>query len=103
MKNEEAITYFKAEIEQYQKDYEIQFNHFMGVFYFWIGIVSVPATAGLLTKKVPPENLALLSFLIAILGYFVSAKMYDVRCSQLRYIAGLLLVLFLVMVLIFGW
>jgi hypothetical protein len=79
--------YFKTELEHFQKAYELQFNHFMGVFYFWIGVVTLPSTAGLLTtgKNIPLENLALLSLLIAIVSLFTSLKMFDIRCSQLIY------------------
>jgi len=87
MMTEEIREYFKTELEHFQKSFELQFNHFMGVFYFWIGVVTLPATAGLLTtdKDMPLENLAFLSLLIAIVSLFTSAKMFDIRCSQLKY------------------
>ena len=85
--NEEIRDYYKIELEHFQKSYELQFNHFMGVFYFWIGVVTLPATAGLLTteKAIPSFNLALLSLLIAIVSLFASTKMFDIRCSQHKY------------------
>lgn len=91
MKNEKYQEYFKIELEHFQKAYEIQFNHFMGVFYFWIGVVTIPATAGLLTtdKVISKTNLAYLSLLIAVLAHFISVKMFDIRCSQLRYISNI--------------
>ena len=85
--NEEIRGYYKTELEHFQKAFKLQFNHFMGVFYFWIGVVTLPATAGLLTteKAIPSDNLALLSLLIAIVSLFASKKMFDIRCSQLKY------------------
>lgn len=85
--NEEIRGYYKNELEHFQKAFELQFNHFMGVFYFWIGVVTLPATAGLLTtdKAISSVNLALLSLLIAIISLFASTKLYDIRCSQLKY------------------
>ena len=84
---EDTREFFKIELEHFEKASEIQFNHFMGVFYFWVGVVSIPATAGLLTaENINPKYLAYLSLIIAVLGHFLSAKMFDIRCSQLNYL-----------------
>jgi hypothetical protein len=85
---ENVRDYFQREYEAFLKSYEIQFTHFMGVFYFWITIVTFPATAGLIAKEhaLSEDNFILLLRLLAGLAFFVAAKMYDIRCSQLKYI-----------------
>jgi hypothetical protein len=87
--NKEAHDYLIAELKFYQKAYEIQFTHFMGVFYFWSVVVTAPATAGLLTFSGDANYPAfpILLVLIALMGWFLSAKMFDIRCSQLKYIS----------------
>lgn len=86
----DARDYLNAEIGYFQKAAELQFTHFMQVFYFWTAVVTAPITAGLLftrtdltSNPVFPIFLAL----IALLGWFLSAKMFDIRCSQLKYLA----------------
>ena len=86
--SEELRKFFERESDIFLKYYEIQFNHFMRVFYFWIAVITLPATAGLIAGngKLFQENIALLLYLLAIVGILLSLKMYDIRCSQLRYI-----------------
>jgi hypothetical protein len=84
----EARDYLNTEYNYFRKAYEIQFTHFMGVFYFWTAVVTAPVAAGLLSSK---DNLNSPAFpillgLIAFIGLFLSAKMFDIRCSQLKYI-----------------
>ena len=88
----DARDYLNAEIGYFQKAAELQFTHFMQVFYFWTAIVTAPITAGLVfanaeitAHPVFPIFLAL----IALLGWFLSAKMFDIRCSQLKYLANI--------------
>ena len=57
--NADTHEYFKIELEHFRKLSELQFTHFMGVFYFWIGVVTFPATAGLLTTDIEPPQKAL--------------------------------------------
>ncbi len=57
----------------------------MGVFYFWIAIITAPLTAGLLSDPNLGKVLGILFISIASLGFFLSAKMFDIRKSQLRY------------------
>lgn len=83
----DAIDYLNTELNNFQKASELQFSHFMGVFYFWTLVVSAPVTAGLLTSSNRQYTLGILLLLTAFLGLFLSAKMFDIRCSQLRYIA----------------
>lgn len=81
--------YLKTELDFFQKNAETQFTHFMGVFYFWTAVVSAPVTAGLLATDLGGSNgftLGILLLLIAILGMFLAIKMFDIRCSQLKYI-----------------
>ena len=83
--------YFRAEYEAWLKSYEIQFTHFMGVFYFWVAVVTFPATAGLIASqhRLPSHHFSLLLFLLALLGFFLLAKMSDIRCSQLKYVRNM--------------
>jgi hypothetical protein len=74
-----------------EKAYELQFNHFMGVFYFWTAVVGVPITAGILTNLELNDFEKLTAFgilciVVCFLGFFVSLKMFDIRQSQFRYI-----------------
>jgi len=89
--NPDARKYLETELEHLQKAYELQFTHFMGVFYFWTVVVTAPATAGLLTSgsNTNQTNLPILLLLVALMGWFLSAKMFDIRCSQLRYIINI--------------
>jgi hypothetical protein len=86
--NKDTRDYLNAEFDYFQKSYEIQFTHFMGVFYFWTIVVTAPVTAGLLSKDNlnTPAFPILLGF-VAFIGLFLAAKMFDIRCSQLRYIS----------------
>lgn len=83
----ETLEYLNAELNNFQKASELQFTHFMGVFYFWTLVVSAPVTAGLLTSTGEHRTLGILLLLTSFLGLFLSAKMFDIRCSQLRYIS----------------
>jgi hypothetical protein len=85
----DALDYLKVEIGYFQKATELQFTHFMQVFYFWTAIVTLPITAGLLfsqTEITSSPVFPVFLVLIALLGWFLSAKMYDIRCSQLKYL-----------------
>ena len=83
--------YFIAEYEAWLKSYEVQFTHFMGVFYFWMAVVTFPATAGLIASQhqLSPGKFALLLHFLALLGFFLLAKMSDIRCSQLKYVRNM--------------
>lgn len=87
--DKDARDFLNSQLEFFQKSAELQFTHFMGVFYFWTLVVSAPVTAGLLTSsdKNADSRLGILLLLTAVLGLFLSAKMFDIRCSQLKYIA----------------
>ena len=52
----DARDYLNAQLDYFQKASEIQFTHFMGVFYFWTLVVSAPVTAGLLTSSGEDER-----------------------------------------------
>lgn len=70
-----------------QKSYELQFTHFMGVFYIWIPLVSLPVGAGVLSNLgSKPLALGFLLLFIGVLGFLVSAKMFDIRGAQIRYL-----------------
>ncbi len=67
--------------------YDAQFKHFMGVFYFWITVMTFPGSAGLIAgDHIRPHSLGLLLISLAVLGLFISLKMFDIRCSQLTYV-----------------
>ena len=86
---DEAREFLRIEHDTlFKMAYESQFNHFMGVFYFWIAVVTFPGTAGLIANSATLDNeqFGWLLALIATVGVFLSAKMYDIRCSQLKYI-----------------
>jgi len=91
MSNSKSKDYFIAEYEAWLKSYEVQFTHFMGVFYFWVAVVTFPATAGLIAsqKYLSPANFAILLYFLALIGFFLLAKMSDIRCSQLKYVRNL--------------
>ncbi len=86
-----AVDYLKNELEYFQKAAEVQFTHFMQVFYFWTVVVTAPITAGLLVTPgsftSDKSALPIILVLIAFIGWFLAAKMFDIRCSQLRYIS----------------
>lgn len=85
----EAREFLRREYDSLHKvAYESHFTHFMAVFYFWIAVVTFPATAGLIAgnKNLPDCKFGLLLALLSILGVLLSAKMFDIRCSQLMYI-----------------
>src|SRR2546426_9729747 len=70
-----------------QKAYELQFTHFMGVFYLWIGLVTLPTGAGLFKSlDTKLSALGLVCFFVSLLGVFLSTKMFDIRRSQIRYV-----------------
>ena len=84
----DVIEYLKSEIDYLQENEKLQFNHFMNVFLFWSAVISIPTTAGILTKdffwKSAPFGIVLI--LVGLLGFFIAVKMFDIRCSQLHYI-----------------
>ncbi len=70
-----------------QKAYELQFTHFMGVFYLWIPLVTLPVGAGVIVNlgsRPLPHGFLLL--FVAAMGALLSAKMFDIRRSQVRYL-----------------
>src|SRR5690606_6405700 len=77
------------ELNYFQKASEMQFEHFMKVFYFWTIVVTAPITAGLLSddSKINSPTFGMLLLLIGLIGFFLTLKIFDIRCSQLRYIA----------------
>jgi hypothetical protein len=83
----EVRDYLHAELVFFQKETETQFTHFMGVFYFWTVVVAAPVTAGLLKfeNNQDPKTLKTLLLIVALLGMFLAAKMFDIRCAQLKY------------------
>ncbi|MCK4823460.1 hypothetical protein KA005_47350 [bacterium] len=91
MSNSKTKDYFIAEYEAWLKSYEVQFTHFMGVFYFWVAVVTFPATAGLIANQhhLSSGNFALLLYFLALIGFFLLAKMSDIRCSQLKYVRNM--------------
>ncbi len=82
--DQEKESFLRTEYEVLAKIYEIQFTHFMGVFYFWIAVIGLPTTAGVITQSV---SLGALCIVVGLLGVFLVAKMFDIRHSQFRYIA----------------
>ncbi len=83
-KEQEKESFLRIEYEFLAKAYEVQFTHFMGVFYFWIAVIGAPTTAGVIAKVV---NVGFLCIGSGLLGIFLAAKMFDIRHSQFRYIA----------------
>lgn len=70
-----------------QKSYELQFTHFMAVFYIWIPIVTLPVGAGVLANLGQrPRSLGFLFIFVAVIGILLSLKMFDIRRSQVRYL-----------------
>src|SRR5439155_3144436 len=45
---DDGRDFLKGEYECGQKTYEVQFNHFMGVFNFWVAVITLPSAAGLI-------------------------------------------------------
>ena len=89
-KDEDKVTILLSEYEFLHKSFELQFNHFMGVFYFWIAVITAPISASLISNlgaqdSVKPLIYGILCFLVAFIGLFLSIKMFDIRRSQLRY------------------
>ncbi|MDP1624216.1 MAG: hypothetical protein Q8L64_00450 [bacterium] len=82
----DARDYLNTEYNNFQKAYEIQFTHFMGVFYFWIGVATAPVAAGLLSKhELDSPVLPILLALVAFIGLFLSAKMFDISITAQGY------------------
>jgi hypothetical protein len=82
------------EYSSLQKFYEVQFNHFMGVFYLWAGVLGAGITASFLSNldlSVIQKSwtLGITLWITALLGIFLSQKMFDIRMSQFRYIGKL--------------
>jgi FtsH-binding integral membrane protein len=74
-----------------QKTYELQFNHFMNVFYFWTVIITVPTGAGIIANlgvanSSNPKVFGFLCLFVSMIGFFLSTKMFDIRRSQIRYL-----------------
>src|SRR5215204_177361 len=93
-KDDDKMKILLSEQESLQKFSELQFNHFMAVFYFWIAVITVPTSASLIsnlsvTDVKKPLFYGILCFLVAFIGFFLSLKMFDIRRSQLRYIQKL--------------
>lgn len=80
--DKEKDDFLRTEYEFLNKAYEIQFTHFMGVFYFWIAVIGIPTTAGIITN-----HSDILCIGAGLMGVFLSAKMFDHRHSQYWYIA----------------
>jgi hypothetical protein len=84
------IKVLMTEYGFFQKAFELQFSHFMGVFYLWTGLIGLPVTAGLLLSvdtadRAKSLRLVVLCLVLVALGWFLSLKMFDIRRSQLRY------------------
>ena len=74
-----------------QKSSELHFTHFMGVFLFWTAIVTIPAGAGVfanlgMSDPSKPVVFGALCVFVTLIGVFLSAKMFDIRRSQIRYL-----------------
>jgi hypothetical protein len=79
-----------TEYEMLSKFYDVQFTHFMGVFYFWIATVGAPTTAGAVSSSGGIDGSSMFGLICigaGLLGTFLAAKMFDIRHSQLRYIS----------------
>lgn len=83
-KAQEKESFLRTEYEFLTKAYEVQFTHFMGVFYFWIVVIGAPTAAGVIAEVV---SLGAICIGAGLLGLFLAAKMFDIRFSQFRYIA----------------
>ena len=81
-----------SDYEYFQKAFELWANHFMGVFYLWTGVIVVPATAATLLPQLGfAQNhqswmLGVVFIGVALVGWFISRKMFDIRKAQLNYI-----------------
>jgi len=93
-----AEDFLISDYEYFQKGFELWANHFMGVFYLWAGAVIIPTSAGsLLTDLGVPGSdrswvFALICIGVALIGAFISLKMFDIRKAQLNYIAQMNLI-----------
>lgn len=84
----EAVTK-EILIEEYkffQKAYELQFSHFMGVFYFWVAVMTVPTGAGVMGLRNESVKFGLLYLFLGLMGTLLTAKMFDIRRSQVGYL-----------------
>lgn len=84
-KAQERETFLRTEYEFLAKAYEVHFTHFMGVFYFWVAVIGAPTTA----SAISISNIfspGAVWFGAGLLGCFLTAKLYDLRYSQFRYI-----------------
>lgn len=90
-KDEDRKSFLLTEYDLLEKEYGLQFDHFMKVFYFWIAVVGAPMTAGIVSNlglqgQQSLKAFGILCVVIALLGFFLSLKMFDIRQSQWRYI-----------------
>lgn len=88
-----AVDFVIKYWDELQEEYKTQFNHFMGVFEFWIGIIGVASSICLIIAKDKPKYFTYGNFfvgifllVVGILAFFVTVKMFDIRGSQYRYI-----------------
>jgi hypothetical protein len=77
--DDDKVKILLSEYEFLQKSFELQFNHFMAVFYFWIAVITAPISASLISNLgaqdlVKPLIYAILCFLVAFIGFFLSLK-----------------------------
>jgi len=89
---QEKEAFLRTEYEFLAKAYEVHFSHFMGVFYFWVGVIGAPTAASAITDSLPNSfsagvTVGAIWFGAGILGSFLTWKLYDLRASQFRYIA----------------
>jgi hypothetical protein len=84
-------AFLLAEYQSMQRYYEIQFNHFMAVFYLWSGVLGAGIAATVLSnlnltniQRSTAFGISCLSALV--LGFLLSLKMFDLRKSQFSYI-----------------
>ena len=91
-------TFLVSDYEYFQKGFELWANHFMGVFYLWAGTVIIPTTAGGLLTNLGVQDpdrgwlFGLICVGVALIGAFISLKMFDIRKAQLNYIAQMNLI-----------
>jgi len=80
-----------SDFEFFQKGFELWAKHFMGVFYLWTGVVIIPTTAASLLSDLGVGQgernwlFGLICMGVAILGWYISLKMFDIRRAQLTY------------------
>jgi hypothetical protein len=80
-----------SDYEFFQKGFELWANHFMGVFYMWTGVVVVPTTAASLLADLDVFDsgqawlFGVICIAVALIGWYVSLKMFDIRRAQLMY------------------